>query len=483
MEHLIPDLNEHISNRIEKLEKIKAAGINPYPHNYDKKNNICELKLDEMEYQIAGRIILLRRMGKSVFLNLRDGSSEIQVYLHKSKVDNVILNLIETGDIIGVTGKMFLTKTEEKTLKAENLVILTKSIRPLPDKYQGLSDKEILARHRSIDMIANIKVRDRFINRSLAMRSIRRFMENRGFYEVETPILDTTYGGGEAKPFVSEVNAISSEVFLNVSPELYLKRYLVGGIEKAYTFARSFRNEGIDKTHYPEFTLFECYESYADYYDMMELMESLYETTFNDVLGTTIVDVNGTKVDFKAPWIRMKMLDRINEFFNINLSDMTDEELLEFSIKNLNMSEYEIQNMSRGYQILNIFETHCEHLITQPTFVMDYPYETSPLCKLHRNNEKLIERFEPFVMGIELGNAYSELNDPIRQRRLLLEQSDKLRAGLETASPMDEAFAVAIDIGMPPTGGLGIGIDRLMMFLTGANHIKDVIGFPLTKKM
>jgi lysyl-tRNA synthetase, class II len=319
------------------------------------------------------------------------------------------------------------------------------------------------------------------------MSAIREFMNNLDFVEAETPILDTKYGGGEAKPFVTNVNAMGLEVFMNVSPELYLKRLLVGGIERVYTMGRSFRNEGIDRTHYPEFTLFECYMAYADYNDMMILMENLYEFVFLKVNGTTKIVYDGVELDFKAPWKRATMCDLVKLDTGLDVLNLSKDDIIEAIcsrelLLNIKEVDQDFESMTKGDIIMELFDAYSASKLQQPTFVIDFPAESSPLCKLHRENADLIERFEPYAFGVELGNAYSELNDPLRQRILLHEQASKLRAGLETASPMDEEFAVAIDTGMPPAGGLGIGIDRMMMFLTNAYSIKDVIAFPLMKR-
>jgi len=333
----------------------------------------------------------------------------------------------------------------------------------------------------------NEGVKERFIKRSKAITAVREYLNNLNFIEADTPVLDTKYGGGEAKPFTTFVNALDCNVYMNVSPELYLKRLIVGGIERVYTFARAFRNEGIDRTHYPEFSLFECYMSYADYNDMMRLMENIYDYVFNKVNGTTKIQYGNVEIDFKAPWKREKMCDLVKKDTGIDVETLTKEEIIK-SIKDngfLIESQNEglvINECSKGELIVSLFEAYSEKNLIQPTFVIDFPEESSPLCKIHRNNSDLIERFEPYAYGVELGNAYSELNDPLKQRILLHEQASKLRAGLETASPMDEEFAVAIDTGMPPTGGLGIGIDRMIMFLTSSHTIKDVIAFPLIKR-
>lgn len=496
LREIMTDANEHMVERIKKLNELNDNGISGYPYSYDEVTHSMNI-IDNFEniteeeiFTVAGRIMLLRRMGKALFLNLKDQEGEIQVYFSKKILGEEtyeILRLLDIGDIIGVKGSVFRTKTGEITIRGNEFSILSKSIRPLPEKFHGIQDADLKQRHRSIDMIMNNEVKERFINRSRALSAIREFMNNKGFVETETPILDTKYGGGEAKPFESYVNAVGTDVFMNVSPELYLKRLLVGGIERVYTIARSFRNEGIDRTHYPEFTLFECYMAYADYTDMMVLMENLYEYVFKRVNGSSKVVYQDVEIDFTAPWRRVRMYDLVNEEVGIDVENLTREEILD-AIREKEIlspeqrSQLDMGEITKGELIMYLCDEFCVHKLIQPTFVTDFPIETSPLCKVHRHNPQLIERFEPYAYGVELGNAYSELNDPIRQRILLNEQANKLRAGMETASPMDEEFATAIDTGMPPAGGLGIGIDRMIMFLTNAYSIKDVIAFPLVKR-
>lgn len=496
LKSIIPDANEFMLERVKKINQLRNKGINPYPYSYTEVTHSNYI-LDNFEkitgdqsFNLAGRVLLLRRMGKAAFLNLRDQQGDIQVYLSKTLLGDEnyeTLKLVDTGDIIGVRGTVFKTKTGEITLKASEFTLLSKSIRPLPEKYHGIQDADLRQRHRSLDMIMNNDVRERFIKRSRALTAIREFFGSREFLEMETPVLDMKYGGGEAKPFRTHVNSLDSEVFMCVSHELYLKRLMVGGIERVYTIGKSFRNEGIDRTHYPEFTLLECYMSYADYNDMMELMEGLYEYVFNKVNGSTEIVYDGTEIDFKAPWKRERMCDLVNRATGVNVETLDKENILEAVVEKELLKEIintgvKIEEMSKGDLIMNLFDECCAHKLIQPTFVIDFPLESSPLCKVHRENPELIERFEPYACGVELGNAYSELNDALRQRILLNDQASKLRAGLETASPMDEEFAVAIDSAMPPAGGLGIGIDRLIMFLTNAYSIKDVIAFPLVKR-
>ena len=496
LSEIINDANDFMVDRIRHLNQLEEMGINPYPYKYKEvthSNLIIENFVnitEEQMFTVAGRVMLLRNMGNVTFLNIRDQEGDIQVYLSKSALGMEKygqIKLFDIGDIIGFEGSVFKTKTGEITIKATDFTFLTKSIRPLPEKYHGIQDADLRQRHRSLDMIMNNDVRKRFINRARAMTAIRAFMNYLDFIEAETPILDTKYGGGEAKPFVTNVNAMDIEVYMNVSPELYLKRLLVGGIERVYTMGRSFRNEGIDRTHYPEFTLFECYMAYADYNDMMELMENLYEYVFLKVNGSTKIVYDDVEIDFKAPWKRATMCDLVKLDTGLDVLNQSKEDLIEaiFTNKLLIDSKekgLDLEAMSKGAIIMELFDAYSASNLVQPTFVIDFPAETSPLCKLHRGNADLIERFEPYAFGVELGNAYSELNDPLRQRILLNEQASNLRAGLETASPMDEEFAVAIDTGMPPAGGLGIGIDRMMMFLTNSYSIKDVIAFPLMKR-
>lgn len=496
LQEIMQDANEFNIERIKKLNELLSKGINPYPYSFNPNSSSTyvienfERINSEEKFILSGRIMLLRRMGKATFLNLRDQNGDIQVYISKNNIGEEayeVIKLLDTGDIIGVEGTAFRTKTEEITIKADNVTVLSKSIRSLPEKYHGIQDTDLRQRHRSLDMIMNQDVRERFMNRSKAMYSIREFMNSRGFMEMETPILDTKYGGGEAKPFITHVNALDSEVFMNVSPELYLKRLMVGGIDRVYSMGRSFRNEGIDRTHYPEFTLFECYMAYADYNDMMKLMEEMYDHVFTKIKGTTKAIYDGVEIDFKAPWKRETMCNLVNMDTGIDATRLSKEEIVALILeKELLVEEqkegFNLEEATKGDLILTLFEVYSEKKLIEPTFVIDFPLDSSPLCKVHRSNDELIERFEPYAFGVELGNAYSELNNPLRQRILLHEQAEKLRAGLETASPMDEEFAVAIDVAMPPAGGLGIGIDRMMMFLTNSTSIRDVIAFPLVKR-
>lgn len=479
-----------IQSRITKLEALKEKGINPYPYSFPVDSNSQQLKEQFEELadsqqvvSLAGRIMLVRRMGKASFMTVQDFAGAIQLYF---KMDGLgeekygLSKLLETGDIIGVAGPLFKTKTGEITIKVSDFSILTKSIKPLPEKYHGLVDKELRYRQRSLDMIMNRDVLAVFKQRTLIVAAIREFLNKKGYYEVEIPLLQSVYGGAEAHPFTTHVKAINQQWFLSISPELYLKRFLVGGFEKVYALTKTFRNEGIDKSHNPEFTILESYEAYVDYNEIMKLAEQMIEYVCLKVTGTTKINYQGMAIDFKTPWKRIKLFEAIKEFTGLDCGELSCQELGD-EIKNLGLEGKVDFDQEKGFLILEIFEHCVQPKLIQPTFVYDYPRETSPLCKVHRKDPTLIERFEPIVGGLELGNAFSELNDPTLQRTLLEEQAQKKRAGLETATPMDENFVEAIELGMPPAGGLGIGIDRLVMLLTDSASIRDVIAFPFMR--
>lgn len=487
-----------IKERKRKLEEIRKLGIESYPYRYDVthhskdiKNQHYKLVNEPEKISMAGRLMTLRLMGKIMFADLMDGDGKIQIYFSKKTLGDGygLINKLDIGDFIGASGTVFKTKTGEITLNVENYQLLCKSLRPLPEKYHGLKDPNLRYRQRSLDLIANPEVKEIFKKRSQAITAMRQFLDSKGFLEVETPTLQPVYGGASARPFVTHINALDQDFYLSVSPELYLKRLIVGGFEKAYTICKNFRNEGIDKIHNPEFTMMECYQAYVDYNDMMDLTENMYEHIFNKVNGSTKINYQGTELDFKSPWQRIKMLDAVRQHTNIDPENMTEEQLrarlkkgdlaLEFYRNKVPLDD--INRWSWGELVAALFEFYAESKIIQPTFVIDHPKETTPLCKLHRTDCRLIERFEPFVYGYEIGNAYSELNDPVLQRTLLEKQASKGRGGDETAHQMDEDFCQAIEYGMPPTGGLGLGIDRLVMFLTNQSQMKDVILFPLMK--
>lgn len=481
-----------IKERLRKIKELESLGINPYPYSFDQKNHAQDildkyshLKKDEStndKVSVAGRIMQLRRMGKVSFAHLQDQSGKIQLYFRQDDIGKEqyrILKLSDIGDIVGASGTVFRTKMGETSVYVKKFEILSKSIKSLPEKWHGLKDKEERYRKRYLDLIMSKDVRDVFHKRTKIIESVREYMKKKDFIEVETPYLQGIYGGANAEPFVTKLNALDMPLFLAISPELYLKRLVVGGFEKVYTISRNFRNEGIDKWHNPEFTMMEIYIAYADYNIMMTMFEEIYAYAAKAVNGTTKVEFKGTTVDFKTPWKRVTMADLIKKDAKIDVLKMDDKQVLDFAIAN----GVEFKGKTWGWVVQGIFEHFCEAKIEQPTHVIDHPKETTPLCKKHRSDStgRLIERFEPFCVGTELGNCYSELNDPILQRKLLKEQQKALNRGIKEANPLDEDFINAIEVGLPPTGGLGLGIDRMIMLLTNQESIRDVIFFPFMR--
>lgn len=481
-----------INERKRKLNELRKI-VNPYPHKFEQKNfsldikeEFKKLKNDERtktKVQVAGRVMTIRNLGKLIFATIQDSKGSLQLILQKGECEDknfkIFKKYVDAGDFIGVSGKVMKSKTGEISVLVKKSQVLCKSLLPLPEKWHGLKDEEERYRKRYLDLIMNPWVKEVFDKRTAILNAIREFMQKKEIVEVETPFLQTLYGGAAAKPFKTHLNALDIELFLAISPELYLKRLIVGGYDKVFTISRNFRNEGIDRWHNPEFTMMEVYCSYWDYNDMMVLMEELYEFVAKKINGSTKIKFRDKIIDFKKPWKRRTMAEAIKKFAGINIEKMSDKEILDFADKN----KVEIKERNWGWAVQGIFEHFCKDKIEQPTFILDHPLETTPLCKTHRNEKfnKLIERFEPFCMGAELGNAYSELNDPELQRSLLEEQQKLLKKGDEKANPLDEDFLNAIEIGMPPTGGLGVGIDRMVMLLTGQDTIKDVILFPFMR--
>lgn len=478
-----------VEERLRKLDELRLEGINPYPYNFDVtgfagdiQKKYASLNAEDKTgdvFSVAGRIVLFRRMGKASFLTIRQDSGDLQLYIRSEDVSNYdLIKKFDLGDFIGAKGFVFKTKMGEVTIHVQEFEMLCKSIKPLPDKYHGLQDQELKYRKRHLDLIMSPVSKDILTKRMLILRHIRDFLNERGFLEVETPVLHTVYGGAAAKPFKTHHNVLKMDLFLRISPELYLKRLIVGGYEKVYDINKNFRNEGIDTTHNPEFTMLELYQAYADYNDMMRLTEDLFEYVALKTTGSTKVTFKGNEVDLKAPWGRVTMLDSIKEHAGIDVSDKSVEELKDFIREN--RVEFDKEE-NWGNLVCAIFEHFCEDKYIQPTFIIDHPEESTPLCKRHKSDPRLIERFEPFCCGMELANAYSELNDPLHQRKLLEDQARQLRAGNEEANPVDEDFLEAIDQGLPPTGGLGIGVDRLAMLVLGQESIRDILFFPTMK--
>jgi len=484
--------DEHrlITERKRKLEELRKLGINPYPYTYSVTQHAKEILTVHAHLQpeqasgeqvsIAGRIMLLRKMGKIAFAHIQDETGRIQLFLKQDLLKETfdkVLPLLDIGDIIGVKGEVMKTKTGEVTVMAAELTVLCKSLRPLPEKYHGLKDEEERFRRRYLDLTVNPEVKDIFIKRAKIINAVRATLDKHHFLEVETPTLQTIYGGANAKPFVTHINAWDMKMYLSIAPETYLKRLLVGGFERVYTICKNFRNEGVDQTHNPEFTMMECYQACADYNTMMSLVEEIYENACKAVHGGTTMVRDGVTLEFKAPWPRITMKDAIRQYAKIDVDTLSDEEMRELVTKH---GLKATQQSSRGDIILALFGHFCERHLIQPIHVIDHPIESTPLCKTMRTGDTtMIERFESFVMGMEITNAYSELNDAVLQKKLLDGQVAQLRAG--EAMPMDEDFVRSLEYGMPPAGGLGMGIDRMVITLLGVPGIRDVIFFPTMK--
>jgi lysyl-tRNA synthetase class 2 len=423
----------------------------------------------------------LRTHGKAIFANIEDISGRIQIYIKSNKIGENAFKLfskIGIGDILGVSGLIFKTRTGEVTIFVEEFILLCKSVRSLPEKWHGLKDVEIRYRKRYLDLMVNPSVREIFIKRSKVVQSIRNFLDDKGFLEVETPIMQPIPGGATARPFITHHNALHRDFYLRIAPELYLKRLLVGGLEKVYELSRNFRNEGISTKHNPEFTMLELYEAYGDYHSIMQITEELIVYILKDVLGTLEIEYRGNKIDFTPPWKRISMYKTIEDAVGIRVDKISPKDFNKVVKKyNLNIKG----NINRGEIINELFEKFVEPTLIQPTFVLDYPLELSPLSKQKKDNPELVERFELFISSMELANAFTELNDPAEQKRRFEEQVAKKEAGDMESHFMDKDYVEALEYGMPPAGGLGIGIDRLMMLLTNSDSIKEVILFPQLK--
>ena len=482
------DENQLISLRRQKVKALREKGIDPYPYSFPKKHdasfileNYKKLKKGERvtkRFSLAGRLMSLRVMGRASFAHLQDQSGRIQIYIREEDVGKECykhFTKLDLGDIIGIRGSVFKTKMGELSIAVRSFELLTKSVRPLPEKWHGLKDVELRYRQRHIDLLVNPEVRRVFLIRSKIISLIREFLSSEGFIEVDIPTLQPVYGGANARPFKTHINAWNMNLYLSISPELYLKRLLVGGFERVYTLTKCFRNEGVDRTHNPEFTMLECYMAYADYKDIMKLTEELYEYIAKKLFGRTTINYRGKKIDLKAPWKHLTLKDAIRYYLKINVDKMSDRELQTY-LRNNNL-EYRGE-FSRGLATLLIFEELVEDKLTQPIHILDHPKESTPLCKPKRGNSHLIERFESYIWGMEMGNAYSELNDPELQYELFKDQEERGRGGDEEHHPMDKEYIKALEIGMPPAGGVGIGIDRVIMLFTDSASLRDVILFP-----
>lgn len=486
-------LSEQELLRRQKLAELQAAGKDPFDvYKVERTHASTEIinKFEELEGQevkIAGRMMSKRGQGKVIFSDLQDRDGKIQLFI---KIDNVGADAIkeystyDLGDWVAATGVVFRTQKGEISVKVTSFQLICKSLKPLPEKFHGLKDPDIRYRQREVDVITNPEVKTTFLKRAQIIRGVREFLDNRGYLETETPILASIAGGAAARPFITHHNTLDIDMYLRIATELYLKRCIVGGFEKVYDMGKNFRNEGMSVRHNPEFTMIELYEAYADYNDMMEIMENMWAEICIKVNGTTKVMYQGTEIDFKAPWRRITMVDAVKEHAGIDFNTIaTDEEAQAIAKEKHLEFPKALQYVTKGEVLNMLYEEYAEEHMIQPTFITDYPVEISPLTKKKRGNEMFTERFEGFVFGREVCNAYSELNDPIVQRERFEQQAKERDLGDDEAYMIDEEFMSALETGMPPTGGLGIGIDRMVMFLTDSASIRDVIMFPTMKPM
>ena len=485
------EINEQVQNRIDKMHKIEEHGWRPFGHRFewthrsaDVKDQFETLAEAEAEVKMAGRVMAIRGHGKTCFMDMQDKTGRMQLYVRKDVLgeeDYSLVKMMDIGDTIGVTGIPFRTHMGEVSIKVVKMEMLSKSLRPLPEKWHGLKDIETRYRQRYVDLIVNPEVRDTFVKRSQIIRSVREVLDSHDFLEVETPILNTIAGGAAARPFISYHNALDMQVYMRIAPELYLKRLIVGGMDRVYEMGRVFRNEGIDNRHNPEFTSVEIYQAFADYRDMMDLTEEVVVKTAEKVLGTTTINYEGTTIELASPWKRMSMIEAVKEYSGKDFTDVTDLEEARAIAKELNVA---IEPSFGIGKIINAcFEEYVEDKLIQPTFITGHPKEISPLAKSNPENPEITDRFEAYIYGREICNGFTELNDPIDQKERFLKQVEERANGDEEANMMDEDFVNALEYGLPPTGGLGIGIDRLVMFLTNSSTIRDVLFFPTMKPL
>jgi len=480
-------LSEMLQIRRDKLAELDGAGENPYViTKYSKSHNAAEIteKFDQLEGEtvsLAGRLMFMRSMGKASFCNIQDESGRIQLYVREDKLGDIYAKFrkIDIGDIIGVVGEVFRTQKGEISVKVSEFTLLSKSLQPLPEKYHGLKDTDLRYRQRYVDLIVNPDVRRTFAARSKIISAIRNYLDSRGYMEVETPILNTIAGGAAARPFTTHHNTLDLDMFLRIAPELYLKRLIVGGFEKVYEMGRQFRNEGMSPRHNPEYTMIEIYEAYTDFEGMMNLTEQLISTVAQEVLGTMSVTYQGEEINLSPGWERITMLDAIKKYAGIDMSTVKSADEAKKLAESVGVKID--KPLSRGEIINFVFEERVEDKLVQPTFITHYPVEVSPLTKRCKDNPDFTERFEGFITRRERGDSYSELNDPIDQRERFAAQAAMHAAGDEEANLPDDDFVLALEYGMPPTGGLGIGVDRLVMLLTDSASIRDVLLFPTMK--
>ncbi len=485
-------LERIVGQRLEKLDKLRSLGINPYPHCYQRSHTAKQaLALFEQqeasqtptELNLAGRIIAIRSMGKISFITIQDGSGKIQLFFNRAVLGEekyTILKEVDIGDIIGASGTLFRTKTGEITLQVVNFSMLSKALHPLPEKWHGLVDIEARYRQRYLDLISNEDVMSLFVRRSSIIAAVRQFLHHRSFIEVETPVLQSVAGGAMARPFMTHHHALDRDLYLRIALELYLKRLIVGGMDRVFEIGRVFRNEGISTKHNPEFTMMECYQAYADYLDMMRLTEDMFSTVAQQVIGTTTVPCGDQTINLAPPWKRMTLRDAIREGSGIDFDDYPDIDSLQKKMRDMKMDVD--MTKDRGRLIDELVSTCVEPHLIQPTFLYDYPIEMSPLAKRKRDDDHLVERFEAFIGGIEVANSFTELNNPLEQEERFKDQAHEHGKSADGEEEViDDDFVLALEYGMPPTGGLGVGIDRLIMILTDKQSIREVILFPQLK--
>ena len=473
--------------RLKKLQELKERGIDPYPARFSRSHSVadviaCFSRLREEERSgervaIAGRLIAMRRMGKAAFFDLLDAGNRIQVYASTKQMEEPSfreLGTSDVGDFLGVTGEVFRTKSGELTVEVAEWRLLAKSLRPLPEKWHGLKDVELRYRYRSLDLMTTQGVREVFLRRSRLIAAMRRFLDARGFIEVETPMMQPLAGGATARPFVTHHNALGVDLYLRIAPELYLKRLVIGGLDRVYEVGKNFRNEGVSTEHNPEYTMLEIYEAYSDYEGMMSLVEALVSGSAGEVVGSTRVTNQGNEIDLAPPWKRIGLEEAVEQATGIGIRETSAEHIL----SQAEDKGIELSQLSRGRMIEHLFEEYVQPGLIQPTIVKDYPADISPLAKRKLDSEGVVERFELFAGGLEIANAFTELNDPLDQSARFEEQERLRKAGDEEAQRIDEDFLFVLEHGMPPTGGIGIGIDRLVMLLTDSRSIRDVILFP-----
>ena len=485
------DVNQLMQIRRDKLTKLKEEGKNPFEITKFNRTHTSKQVVDNYEelegkdVTVAGRIMAKRIMGKASFCHIQDRDGRIQSYISINELGEESYKQFkedDIGDIIGITGFVFKTKTGEISIHAKEVTLLSKSLRPLPEKFHGLKDTDLRYRQRYVDLIMNPEVKDTFLKRIQILQEVKNILNEKGYLEVETPILNTIAGGAAARPFITHHNTLDMDMYLRIANELYLKRLIVGGFDKVYEMGRMFRNEGMDIKHNPEFTNIELYSAYEDYNDMMDITEEIISKVALKVLGTTKITYQGTQIDLTPSWKRISMIDSIKEVTGVDFNTIETDEAAKKAAEELHVELDELK-LTRGEIISQVFEAKVEETLIQPTFIYDYPVEVSPLTKRKPSDPRLTERFEVFIGAREYGNAYSELNDPIDQYERFKKQMEARDAGDEEANMMDEDFVTALEYGMPPTGGLGIGIDRLVMLLTDSASIRDVLLFPTMKPL